>query len=165
VVEQKDSASNAAETSGASQVDPAPLPGVPAETSDLERRLAAKGFAEGSPVMIRIFKSESVLELWMRKGDRFELFDSYPICHWSGTDKQSPEGLYSVGLEQLHLKGHRPRSLNIGFPNALDRAYARTGSYILVHGGCTSTGCFAMTDPVMKEIFTDAFRCTSSLFA
>src|SRR6185503_3361107 len=28
------------------------------------------------------------------------------------------------------------------------------GSYILLHGGCKSAGCFAMTDPVMKEIYS-----------
>jgi len=52
------------------------------------------------------------------------------------------------------LVGRHPRSLNIGFPNAFDRASERTGSHILVHGGCTSVGCFAMTDPVMEQIFT-----------
>lgn len=118
-------------------------------------------FAPGSPIMIRIFKEEAVLELWMLQGERFELYATYPICHWSGKlgpklnegDKQSPEGLYGVSYRQLHWGGHRPRSLNIGFPNALDRAFSRSGSYILVHGGCTSIGCFAMTDKVMDEIF------------
>jgi murein L,D-transpeptidase YafK len=111
--------------------------------------------------MIRLFKEESILEVWMLRGERFELYASYPVCHWSGRlgpklnegDKQSPEGLYGVSYRQLHWSGHRPRSLNIGFPNALDRAFSRSGSYILVHGGCTSVGCFAMTDPVMDEIF------------
>jgi hypothetical protein len=92
---------------------------------------------------------------------RFELFATYPICFWSGKlgpkqregDRQAPEGFYSVGLEQLHLKGRQPRSLHLGFPNALDRAHARTGSHILVHGGCQSIGCYAMTNPVMEEIF------------
>jgi murein L,D-transpeptidase YafK len=111
--------------------------------------------------MIRIFKSESQLELWMRKDGRFALFATYPICFWSGKlgpkeregDRQAPEGLYTVGLDQLHVVGRHPRSLNVGFPNAFDRAFGRTGSYILVHGGCTSIGCFAMTDPLMDEIY------------
>jgi murein L,D-transpeptidase YafK len=128
----------------------------------LKRRLAQKGVALGDPVMIRIFKKEAELELWLRKGERFELFAVHPICNWSGSlgpklaegDKQSPEGLYSVGPRQLHRSGRWRRSLDIGFPNTYDKAHGRTGSYILVHGGCTSTGCYAMTDPVMKEIFT-----------
>jgi len=126
-----------------------------------DHRLADKGLTAGSPILIRIFKAEFELELWMRKGDRFELFATYPICYWSGRlgpklhegDKQAPEGFYAVGLNQIHRRGRWPRSLNIGYPNALDRAHARTGSLILVHGGCTSTGCFAMTNPVMAEIY------------
>ena len=116
----------------------------------------AAGFTPGSPVMIRIFKRESQFEVWMLKGDRFALYAVYPICYWSGRlgpkeregDRQAPEGFYFVGVQQLHLIGRHPRSLNIGFPNAFDRASGRSGSYILVHGGCTSVGCFAMTDPV-----------------
>ncbi|MBX9589410.1 MAG: murein L,D-transpeptidase, partial [Hyphomonadaceae bacterium] len=136
--------------------------GVALDLADLKRRLADKGAALGSPMLIRIFKSESELELWVRREDRFELFATYPICNWSGAlgpklaegDKQSPEGLYSVGPRQLHRSGRWRRSLDIGFPNTFDRAHGRTGSYILVHGGCTSTGCYAMTNPVMEEIFT-----------
>jgi murein L,D-transpeptidase YafK len=130
-------------------------------TGERDRRLAEKGLSAGSPILIRIFKAEFELELWMRKGDRFELFATYPICYWSGTlgpklhegDKQAPEGFYAVGLNQIHRRGRWPHSLNIGYPNVLDRAHARTGSLILVHGGCTSTGCFAMTNPVMSEIY------------
>ena len=111
--------------------------------------------------MIRIFKAESELELWMQKDERFELFATYPICKWSGKlgpkqhegDRQAPEGMYAVGMPQIHRKGRWPRSLNIGYPNAFDRAMERTGSYILVHGGCSSTGCFAMTNPQMEEIY------------
>ena len=129
---------------------------------DVVSGAGSAGFSPGSPVMIRIFKRESQLEIWMLKDARFELFGIYPICYWSGKlgpkeregDRQAPEGFYSVGIQQLHLIGRHPRSLNIGFPNAFDRASNRTGSYILVHGGCTSVGCFAMTDPVMEQIYT-----------
>jgi murein L,D-transpeptidase YafK len=139
----------------------ADLPSSADLSSDRDRRLADKGLVAGNPILIRIFKAEFEFELWMRKGDRFELFATYPICYWSGTlgpklhegDKQAPEGFYAVGLNQIHRRGRWPRSLNIGYPNALDRAYARTGSLILVHGGCTSTGCFAMTNRVMAEIY------------
>jgi murein L,D-transpeptidase YafK len=136
-------------------------PAAPYSAASRDRRLAEKGMTAGSPMMIRIFKQESELELWMETQGRFELFATYPICFWSGRlgpklregDRQAPEGFYSVGLDQLYEKGRRPRSFDIGFPNAFDQAFARTGSYILVHGGCSSTGCFAMTDPVMNEIY------------
>jgi murein L,D-transpeptidase YafK len=124
-------------------------------------RAQEAGFTPGDPVMIRIFKRESQLELWMRKDDRFELVATYPICFWSGKlgpkeregDRQAPEGFYAFGRDQLRTGGRHPLSINIGFPNAFDRAKGRTGSYILLHGGCTSIGCFAMTDPVMEEIY------------
>jgi len=128
---------------------------------DRSQRLAAKGMHAGSPIMIRIFKAESELELWLQKSDRFELFATYPICTWSGTlgpklqegDKQAPEGFYTVTVERIRRTGRWPRAMNIGFPNAFDKAYARTGSFILVHGGCSSKGCYAMTNPVMDEIY------------
>jgi murein L,D-transpeptidase YafK len=138
-----------------------PSPAAPFSPADRESRLAEKGLTAGSPVMIRIFKQESELELWIAREDRFEHFNTYRICFWAGGlgpklregDRQAPEGLYSVGLKQLYPKGRRPRSFDIGYPNTFDRSLARTGSYILVHGGCSSTGCFAMTDPVMDEIY------------
>jgi murein L,D-transpeptidase YafK len=136
-------------------------PVAPFSPADRERRLAEKGLTAGSPVMIRIFKQESELELWIEREGRFEHFNTYRICFWSGGlgpkmregDRQAPEGFYSVGLKQLYSTGRRPRSFDIGYPNTFDRSRARTGSYILVHGGCSSTGCFAMTDPVMGEIY------------
>lgn len=138
-----------------------PLPNTP-RLGHLEKRLARKGLAVGQPVLIRIFKAESELEVWMEKNGRFIHFATYPICQWSGKlgpklaegDKQSPEGFYTVTRRQLHRTGRWPRSLNLGFPNAFDRSQARTGSYILVHGGCSSVGCYAMTNAVMEEIYT-----------
>ena len=90
------------------------------------------------------------------------MLDTYPICHWTGTlgpkeregDKQSPEGFYSVTPRQARHVGRWRKALNLGFPNALDQRLQRTGSYILLHGGCSSTGCFAMTDPVLDEIYS-----------
>ncbi len=128
---------------------------------ELERRLAARAMELGNPILIRIFKVEAELEVWMQVGQRFELFTTYPICNWSGTlgpklsegDKQSPEGLYAIGSRQLRRSARWRRSLDIGFPNTFDRAFRRTGSDVLLHGGCTSTGCFAMSDQVIAEIF------------
>ena len=155
-----DATANPAEASGKPATHQTPPPEA-FDPQELERRLAARGMALGKPVLFRIFKLEGQLEVWIDAGRQFELFASYPICNWSGTlgpklaegDRQSPEGLYSIGPRQLRRIGRWPRSLDIGFPNTFDRALGRTGSYVLVHGGCTSTGCFAMTDPVMAEIF------------
>lgn len=129
--------------------------------ADRERRLAEAALTAGKPLMIRIFKNESELELWMEKQGRFELFETYPICFWSGKlgpkkregDRQAPEGFYDVDVHQLRLKGRNARSFYIDYPNALDRVLGRTGHSIMVHGRCTSIGCFAMTDPVKEEIY------------
>jgi murein L,D-transpeptidase YafK len=159
-VELKDVAADRIERQRAEAIGQIPLPNTP-NVGQFNERLAEKKMTLGSAIFVRIFKAESELEIWMQRGDRFELFATYPICHWSGTlgpkltegDKQSPEGIYSVTSRQLHLIGRHPRSLNLGFPNALDRSFSRTGSYILVHGGCSSVGCFAMTNPVIAEIY------------
>lgn len=159
-IELKDAASDRIERQRAAAVGRLPLPGTP-DVSKTAERLASKGFANGAPIMLRIFKSESELEVWMEKDGRYELFATYPICHWSGTlgpkqregDKQTPEGFYTITSRQLHHVGRWPRSLNLGFPNAFDSAMGRSGSYILVHGGCSSVGCFAMTNPVIGEIY------------
>lgn len=137
-----------------------PLRGTP-DLAALDRRLAAHGLEAGDPVFIRIFKRESELELWMRSDGRFVHFATYPICRWSGGlgpklktgDRQSPEGFYAVGQGQLNPASRWHRAFNLGFPNAHDRALGRTGSYLMVHGGCGSVGCYAMTNPVIDEIW------------
>ena len=137
-----------------------PLPGTP-DLANLPGRLSAQGLALGAPVFIRIFKREFELELWMRRDGRFERFAVYPICRWSGSlgpklregDTQTPEGFYTVDAKALNSASRFHRSFNLGYPNAFDRAHGRTGSYIMVHGACASIGCFAMTDPVVDEIW------------
>ncbi|MEQ1612387.1 MAG: murein L,D-transpeptidase family protein [Hyphomicrobiaceae bacterium] len=164
-IELKDVASDRVERQRAAAVGSLPLPGTP-DLASFEQRLSSKGLKAGNEVFIRIFKAESELEIWMRSGGRYVLLDTYPVCHWSGTigpkihegDKQTPEGFYEVTRKQLHLIGRHPRSLNLGFPNAFDKINQRTGSYILVHGGCSSVGCFAMTNSVVAEIYDLAER-------
>jgi murein L,D-transpeptidase YafK len=137
-----------------------PLPGTP-DLAKFDARLAEKGLALGAPVFVRIFKLESELEVWLAKEGRYQLFATYPICLWSGRlgpklqegDGQAPEGFYSVTKEQLNPNSRWHRSFNLGFPNEFDQAQGRTGSFIMVHGGCQSIGCFAMTDPVVDEIW------------
>ena len=137
-----------------------PLPGTPA-LYDVERRLQAHGVAVGDPILMRIFKREFELELWMMRDGRFLKFATYPICKWSGElgpklktgDRQAPEGFYTVDKQALNPNSAWHRSFNLGFPNTFDRAHGRTGSFLMVHGGCGSIGCYAMTNPVIDEIW------------
>jgi murein L,D-transpeptidase YafK len=136
------------------------LPGTP-DLSDLPGRLAAHGVKLGSPIFMRIFKRDFELELWMQRDGRFHKFATYPICRWSGKlgpklkqgDRQAPEGFYSVDAKALNPNSRWHRSFNLGFPNAFDQASGRTGSFVMVHGGCGSVGCYAMTNPVVDELW------------
>ncbi len=115
----------------------------------------------GDSVFIRIFKQEKQLEIWLRNGLTYRLFKTYPICYNSGRlgpklregDKQSPEGFYTVGAKQLNPNSSYHLSFNLGYPNEYDRSRKRTGSLLMVHGRCSSAGCFAMTDFRMDEIY------------
>ena len=113
------------------------------------------------PVYVRIFKLEHELEIWVEKDGRFVRFATYPICLWSGRlgpklkegDRQAPEGFYTVDAEQLNPNSVMHRSFSLGFPNLYDQAHGRTGSFLMVHGGCASVGCYAVTHPVVDEIW------------
>lgn len=131
-------------------------------TPGLEGDLAAVGLSLGRPVFMRIFKEEKVLEVWLEKDRRFVLFRTYPICTFSGDlgpkekqgDGQAPEGFYWVGPRQMNPYSQFHLSFDLGYPNAYDRAYRRTGSALMVHGNCVSIGCYAMTDAGIEEIYT-----------
>src|SRR5947208_10637363 len=45
-------------------------------------------------------------------------------------------------------------SFNTGYPNAFDKALGRSGSQLMVHGDCSSRGCYAMTDEQIAEIYS-----------
>lgn len=132
---------------------------LPAET---EAVLKAKLVADGSDLYIRIFKEESELEVWKaRANGRYVHVQTFPICNWSGTlgpkqalgDHMAPEGFYSLGHDSLKPDSKYHLALNVGYPNALDRALGRTGDFIMVHGNCVSVGCFAMTDALIEQVY------------
>ncbi len=124
--------------------------------------LELKGIAAEAPTYIRVFKEESELEIWKaRPGGRFVHVKTYPICTWSGAlgpktiqgDHMAPEGFYSIGSWGMKPDSTYHLALNIGYPNALDRALGRSGAFIMVHGDCKSVGCFAMTNEKIEEIY------------
>jgi murein L,D-transpeptidase YafK len=144
-------------------------PRPPADLSDvrdqrlepIRQELSTKGMKLGDPIFIRIFKESGELELWVRSGERYALYKTFPICTWSGDlgpkqregDGQAPEGFYSVSRGQMNPNSRFHLSFNLGFPNAYDRAQGRTGSFLMVHGNCVSIGCYAMTDAGIEEIW------------
>lgn len=126
------------------------------------------GVRDDSPVLIRIFKQERVLEMWRSDGTRFVKVRSFDICSVSGGlgpkkregDRQAPEGFYTVTRNMLNPRSIEWLSFNTGYPNAFDRSHGRTGSALMVHGGCSSRGCYAITDGAMQDLYAamrDAF--------
>jgi murein L,D-transpeptidase YafK len=131
-------------------------------SKDAMMLLGKKDMRADTQIFVRIFKEESELEIWKARDDgRFYHFKTYPICTWSGElgpkirqgDKQAPEGFYTVTKRQMNPKSSYHLSFNLGFPNAYDRAHGRTGDFLMVHGNCTSAGCYAMTDGLVEEIY------------
>jgi len=128
----------------------------------LEERLTELSAKVGDAVFIRIFKKESLLEVWIRSETEYEHLKDYNICAYSGDlgpklkegDRQSPEGFYKVKKHQLNPNSKFHLSFNLGYPNKYDRAHERTGSFLMVHGNCVSDGCYAMTDAKIEEIYT-----------
>ena len=127
--------------------------------------MSSKGMSPADPIMIRIHKKESELELWKRdRSGQYALLKTYPMCRWSGQlgpkkregDRQAPEGFYAVNSTQMNPRSQFYLSFNLGFPNALEASQGYTGSALMVHGACTSAGCFAMTDQGIREIYSVA---------
>lgn len=121
-----------------------------------------KNMAKDLPILVRIFKEESELEVWKQdRSGQMALLRTYPICRWSGElgpkiregDRQAPEGFYTITPGQMNPNSSLYLSFNLGYPNAYDRAHGRTGTHLMVHGDCSSAGCYAMTDEQITEIF------------
>ncbi len=123
-----------------------------------------------APTLIRTYKKEAELEIWkMKSNGEYALLKTYPMCRWSGQlgpkkregDMQVPEGFYSIAPGQMNPTSHYYLAFNVGYPNAYDRAYGRTGGNVMVHGVCSSAGCFSMTDEQVADIYAiarDSFR-------
>ncbi len=125
--------------------------------------LQKKNMPEDSPILIRIFKEESELEVWKQDTTgRYALLKVYPICRWSGDlgpkvkegDRQAPEGFYPITPGLMNPNSNYYLAINTGFPNVYDRANNRHGAFLMIHGDCSSRGCYAMTDREIGEIYS-----------
>ncbi len=134
----------------------------PKLSSKVAAAMSAKGMKPESPVLVRIFKQESELEVWkVDKTGNYALFKTYPMCRWSGKlgpktksgDRQAPEGFYHVSSSMLNPNSQYYVSFNLGYPNRLESALGYTGEALMVHGACSSSGCYAMTDAQVGEIY------------
>jgi murein L,D-transpeptidase YafK len=124
--------------------------------------ITTKNMDKDSPILVRLFKEESELEVWKKTKDgEFALLKTYPVCRWSGDlgpkkkegDRQAPEGFYTITPAQFNPNSNYYLAFNTGFPNTYDKSWGYTGSDLMVHGDCSSRGCYAMTDEQIQEIY------------
>lgn len=124
--------------------------------------MSSKGMTRSDPVLLRSYKKESELEVWKKTSSgEYALLKTFPMCRWSGQlgpkaregDRQAPEGFYHISPAQMNPNSSFHLSFNMGYPNAFDRAYGRSGSHLMVHGACSSRGCYSMTDEQIEEIY------------
>ncbi len=128
---------------------------------------------ENIRIYLRAFKNEKKIEIWAKNNcdSAYMLIRELPICDISGDvgpkrrshDLQAPEGFY-------HIDGLNPYSkyylsMKINYPNASDsiRGVRRhLGSQIFIHGACISSGCLAITNDRIKELFVYCIEAYNS---
>ena len=125
--------------------------------------LQQKRMPKHSPILIRVFKEEAELEVWKKDiTGHFQILKTYPVCRWSGDlgpklhegDRQAPEGFYTITSKLMNPNSNYYLSINTGFPNSYDKANGRDGAFLMVHGDCWSSGCYAMTDEQISDIYS-----------
>ena len=140
----------------------------------VEKNLAAHTISRDSlRIYLRAFKTEKVIEIWAKNScdSSFVLVRELPICDISGYigpkrrshDLQVPEGFY-------HISGLNPfskyyLSMEINYPNASDSIRGnrrRLGNHIFIHGSCISSGCLAITNDRIKELYVYCIEAYNS---
>jgi murein L,D-transpeptidase YafK len=115
-------------------------------------------------IYLRAFKTEKKIELWAKNcsDSVFTLVKEFPICDLSGDvgakrrshDLQVPEGFYHIAALNPYSKYYL--SMKVNYPNASDsvRGVRRhLGNNIFIHGSCISSGCLAVTDDRIRELY------------
>ena len=104
---------------------------------------------KNSPIILRVFKEEAELEVWKQDTTRhFQFLKTYPICRRSGDlgpklhqgDRRTPEGFYTITPKLMNSNSNFYLAINTGFPNAFDKANNRDGTFLMIHGDCSSSG-------------------------
>lgn len=115
-------------------------------------------------IYLQAFKTEKKIEVWAKNicDSVFTLIKEFPICEISGEigpkrrshDLQVPEGFYRINELNPYSKYYL--SLRINYPNASDSLrglQGHLGNLIYIHGACESSGCIAISDEKIKELY------------
>ncbi|MCI4667134.1 MAG: L,D-transpeptidase family protein [Bacteroidia bacterium] len=111
------------------------------------------------------FKKERKLEVYFKRGEKYQLLRSYPFTAFSGKmgpklregDKQIPEGIYKI--EFLNPNSSYHLSMKVSYPNEFDKEMARKdgrtqlGGDIFIHGKKVTIGCIPIGDEAIEELF------------
>jgi murein L,D-transpeptidase YafK len=130
----------------------------------MKKKLEAAGInASNYEVLIRVFKYEKNLEVWVKDKTAktyTHLYD-YAICQSSGElgpkrqegDGQVPEGFYTIDL--FNPTSSYYLSMRVSYPNASDAKKGKKplGGAIMIHGNCVTIGCIPITDDKIKELY------------
>ena len=124
-------------------------------------------------IYLRAFKTEKIVEVWAKNisDSVFIPVAEIPICEISGTigpkrrvrDLQVPEGFYRISDMNPFSKYYL--SLQINYPNASDSirgVKGHLGNLIFVHGECVSSGCIAITNDRIKELYVYCIEAYNS---
>lgn len=110
-------------------------------------------------------KEARQMELWVKGNRGWQHVRDYRIKGMSGTlgpklkqgDRQVPEGFYHIVRMNPNSAFHL--SMKIDYPNDFDREQAQRerrvqlGGDIFIHGADVSTGCLALGDTAIEEVF------------
>jgi len=145
-----------------------------AKAKIVDKTLAVHSISPGNMrIYLRAFKTEKKVELWAKNTSDtvYVLVKEFPICELSGDvgpkrrshDLQVPEGFYHISKLNPYSKYYL--SMEINYPNASDSirgVRGRLGNEIYIHGSCISSGCLAMTDDKIKELFVYCIEAYNS---
>jgi len=120
------------------------------------------GLAYGAPIFLRIIKEQKRLEVWVQRGrGAFVRLRFYKICGSSvrlgarrpGRSTAQPEGFYALDAGGLRPQSVAYLGLDMGWPNAFDRAQGWSGPPSLLQAGCAIEPHFGLTDQDMEEVY------------
>jgi murein L,D-transpeptidase YafK len=116
-------------------------------------------------IQLIALKQSRRLELWAYQKDHWRYVHDYAVFAASGEagpklregDKQVPEGFYRI--VELNPNSHFHLSMKLNYPNAFDWMQAtregreKPGSNIFIHGSAWSSGCLAIGNRYVEELF------------
>lgn len=142
------------------------FPRVAAAAKDFDASLQSFPSRLSDPpqyLYLRIFKQEQTLEVWVKEKQQHELLRTYHFTATTGHpgpknregDRQIPEGIYQISHFNPESRFHL--SMRINYPNEEDKerniGLANLGSDIYIHGGQQTTGCIAIGDDAIAELY------------